>query len=343
MSDSKQKKEAPQNNNSLPSYAEHFGNIRVLGELMREPANRPWQTILPQSPEHHKYVVWLGCHVVRTAHLAETLDDLLNYLGEDFVTLGGPSNCCGITHEKRGDTEIGRNMLRQTSAKFDAFSPNAMLCWCPSCDQQLRTAPQEALSQTTKDRLSVAKFLSLKSENLTLNNIGAGSIALHWHGGTAEQEEDAEAVLKLLSFIPGLKVKALPAELELGRHCAEGNVAKYGTERYRAQILNSIGLARDAGATHLGSIYHSCHREMILAQQTLLPEQRMPVVNYLTLFAAALGLAEREDRYAHHAEIMDVERSLLELEPTIAQLKLNPAHAERALRANFLPKKIALS
>ena len=84
------------------SYAEHFGTMRTLGELLRDPAHRPWLTSVPKEAPHRKYVVWLGCNILRTVQLAETLDDILQYLQEDYVTLGGPSNCCGIVHEIHG-------------------------------------------------------------------------------------------------------------------------------------------------------------------------------------------------------------------------------------------------
>ena len=94
----------------VQSYAEHFGTIRTLGDLTRDPENRPWLTTVPKDAPRRKYVVWLGCNILRTAHIAESLDDILNHLQTDFAMLGGPSNCCGIVHQGRGDVAVAKNM-----------------------------------------------------------------------------------------------------------------------------------------------------------------------------------------------------------------------------------------
>ena len=97
-------------------YARHFGTMRTIGEIVRTPAERAWTTAMPREPEAHRFVVWLGCNVVRTAHIAEALSDVLRHLDVDFVALGGPSHCCGIVHRTHGDA-VNR---RQHAAADDA-------------------------------------------------------------------------------------------------------------------------------------------------------------------------------------------------------------------------------
>jgi hypothetical protein len=55
------------------SPAEYFGNVRALGDLMRGDSSRRWLTSLPQEIFPRRLVVWLGCNILRTAHMAETL------------------------------------------------------------------------------------------------------------------------------------------------------------------------------------------------------------------------------------------------------------------------------
>ncbi len=71
-------------------FAGHFANVRNVADLMRDPDHQAWISSTPSEPEHHQYVIWLGCNVTKTAHIAESLNDILRHAGADFVALGGP-------------------------------------------------------------------------------------------------------------------------------------------------------------------------------------------------------------------------------------------------------------
>ena len=145
-------------------YPELFGNVRITGDLLTTDDKRPWFAGVPADKPHHQYVIWLGCQMLRTAHLAQTLDDAMTHFSVDQVMLGGPSNCCGTVHHGRGDIAIGELMTRQTVSKFDAFTPEKLLYWCPSCDNHLRIKGEEFLTDTDqepyqRDRISLARGL----------------------------------------------------------------------------------------------------------------------------------------------------------------------------------------
>jgi Fe-S oxidoreductase len=318
-----------------PSYAEHFGTIRTLGDLTRDPESRPWLTSVPKDAPHRKYVVWLGCNILRTAHLAETLDDILNYLKTDFATLGGPSNCCGIVHQVRGDTAVAQNMLRQTMKKFDAFTPEQMLNWCPSCDSTLRTTSPDELTDTAKRRISVTRFLASQIEGMRFATSGPMKIAIHCHGGFAESISDGKDAQKLLSRIPDLTVIDMPAVEGLSRHCADPAIKNFGEARYPLAMNEWALEARRRGATHIVSIYHSCHRHLLLAQRRWPEQDRMPIINYLTLLARAFGLPPRADKFARLSAKQDIETMIAEVEPNLQALEIKPDQARRAFEAQF--------
>jgi Fe-S oxidoreductase len=319
------------------SYAEHFGTMRTLGELLRDPANRPWQTSVAKNAPHHKYVVWLGCNILRTVQLAETLDDILKYLGEDYVTLGGPSNCCGIVHESRGDVAIGKNMLQQTMKKFDAFTPEQMLCWCPSCDNQLRAESQDVVTDTAKQRISFTRYLATQIDRLKFSIAVPLTVAIHFHGGFAEQEADGADVRLLLLQIPGLTILDMPGTEKLGRHCSDAAIKGFGESRYPGAMEDWTAEAQRRGATHIVTVYHSCHRQLLLTQRGMAAEKRLPVVNYLTLMARSLGIQERDDKFAQLAASESVETMMADVEPNRHALGIKPDQAQRALKAQFQP------
>jgi Fe-S oxidoreductase len=319
----------------VQSYAEHFGTIRTLGDLTRDPESRPWLTTLPKDAPRRKYVVWLGCNILRTAHLAESLDDILNHLETDFATLGGPSNCCGVVHQGRGDVAVAKNMLHQTMKKFDVFSPDQLLNWCPSCDNTLRGTPQDELTDTAKGRISVTRFLASQAARMNFIVAQPVKIAIHSHGGFAEQTADGNDARDLLSRIPGLTVVDMPSMENLLRHCSDAAIKGFGEDRYPEAMNQWASEARRRGATHVVSIYHSCHRQLLLAQRGWPEQDRMPVVNYLTLLSAALGLKERGDKFAQLAAETNVEAMIADVEPNLQALAIKPDQARRALEDQF--------
>lgn len=331
--------ETPSEANAAPAaqaidYAEHFGTMRVLGEILRTEDRRPWLTSVSKTPEHRKYVIWLGCNVLRVAHLAETLDDILNYLKEDFVTLGGPSNCCGIIHEANGDLTIANNMLRNTVNKIESFTSKQMLYWCPSCDNQLRVSPAKQETELTKARISVVQFLSQQLPRMDLQAVNPMRIAIHTHGGFYEQENDACAARTILSQIPGIEVIDMPS-ITRERHCTEESIHKLGKVQYIDSLREWTREAKRLGASHMMSIYHSCHRQMLLAARNWDAEERLPVTNYLTVLAQALQLAPRVDKFAHCADVNDIDQMLADVEADLAARGVRPALAKRALTAQF--------
>ena len=334
--------EAPDDTGAAPTeqgfnYGEYFGTMRVLGEILRNEDRRPWLTSLPKTPEHHRYVIWLGCNVIRVPHLAETLEDILNYLQEDFVTLGGPSNCCGIQHEVYGDVPVANNMIRNTVKKIESFSSERMLYWCPSCDNQLRVSPAHQDSELTKARSSVVHFLSEQLSRMQLEAVGPMKIAIHTHGGFAEQDNDCRAIAAIMSGIPGIEIIEMPP-VTRERHCTEASISKLGEAAYLDSLKDYNDEARSLGATHILSIYHSCHRQMLLAGRNWSAEERLPVTNYLTVLAQALGLAPREDKFAQCADVNDVDRMLADVDPDLKARGIRPEAAKRALTAQFKPK-----
>lgn len=320
---------------AVQSYAEHFGTIRTLGDLTRDPDNRPWLTSVPKDAPRRKYVVWLGCNVLRTAHIAEQLDDILNHLQTDFATLGGPSNCCGVVHQGRGDVDVAKNMLRQTMNKFDVFEPDQLLNWCPSCDSTLRAAPQDELTETAKQRISVTRFLASQVERMDFTVAQPVKIAIHSHGGFAEQTSDGNDARDLLSRIPGLTVVDMPSMENLLRHCSDAAIKGFGADRYPEAMKQWAAEARHRGATHVVSIYHSCHRQLLLAQREWQEQDRMPAVNYLTVLSAALGLKQRKDKFAELSAETDVDAMIVDVASNLQALAMKPDQARKALKDQF--------
>lgn len=316
------------------SYADYFGQISLLGDLLLDGRERPWLTAIPEDPERKQFVVWLGCNVLRTVHIVETLNDILQHIGVDYVMLGGPANCCGVQHARRGDAATGRKLAWNTFDKFDAFQPERLLFWCPSCDHRLNTMGDD-LSELAAQRQHVTEFFVEHLDRFTFKPLPM-RVALHAHTGTPQQDQDAAATRTLLEAIPGVEVIDLPPASELGFHCADPKIAQLPPGQFGQILNNSVAVALDRGVETLVTIYHACHRELVPAEaDDDVIGGSIRVENYVTLLARALGLPEHPDRFKQFARLGDPEAIMSELAPRIAEMGLAPERAERVVAAQF--------
>jgi Fe-S oxidoreductase len=325
----------PKSNGDTVPYGEFFGNVRITGDLLTADAERPWVRTVPADAPHHRYVIWLGCQMLRTAHIAQALDAIMNHLTVDHVTLGGPSSCCGTIHQRRGDIAVGDAMTRRTVDKFDAFTPEQLLWWCPSCDNHLRIKGEEFETETTKNRKSVVEFLVSTVTPAHFANEVPLRVAVHTHHGFPEQDVDSDGVVRILSMIPKLEIIDMPQWSIVGRHCSDTTLRNFGKEKYLAQMVDWIAEARRRGADRVVSIYHSCHRQMVLSQLDAPPESRVEVENYLGLMARGLGLPLHEDKFARFSTLGSVDQIMHELADEIAKSGIDPERARRAIKAHF--------
>jgi Fe-S oxidoreductase len=317
------------------SYADYFGQISLLGDLLLDGRERPWLTTIPPEVEHKQYVVWLGCNVLRTVHIVETLNDILRHLGVDYVMLGGPANCCGVQHARRGEADAGRKLAWNTFDKFDAFEPERLLFWCPSCDHRLNGMGDD-LSELAAQRQHVTEFFVEHLDRFDFNPLPRPMrVALHAHTGTPQQDLDARATRRLLEAIPGVEVVDIPAVTELGFHCADPKIAQLPQGQFGQILAESVAAARAGGVETLITIYHACHRELVPADSADDQVGSLRIENYVTLLARALGLAEHQDRFKHFARLGSPDAILAELQPRIEQLGVSRERVERVVSAQF--------
>src|ERR671938_74540 len=191
-------------------YARYYGDLLVLADLLRDSPERAWLTTLPAEAAPAEYVLYLGCNVLRTMHLAETVIDLMAYLGEDFVPLGGPANCCGIGHARRNETAAGERLTGSTLRKLNAFTPSKIVTWCPSCTFWLdKMIPAQRPDSAPLQHFS--EFLVQRLDRLGFVQPVRRRVALHGHTGSAQQDQDAAMVTRLLQAIPGVETVELAA------------------------------------------------------------------------------------------------------------------------------------
>lgn len=274
-------------------YGAYFGLILPLADLTRSTEKRFWGDGAETDKKPHEYILYLGCNVLRTVALAETLVAILKELDIDFIPLGGPATCCGIIHHGSGDWEVSEKLTRQTLAKFEGYKPKAVLTYCPSCHAHMDYSLAETGLEFDVPYLHVTEFITENLHRLTFRNRIERRVYLHAHGDNEQARLDAKFARAILEAIPGLKVLGEPASTEWGHDCGARQISIIGKDAHNRLTAGMFDTARAEGADIVAALYHSCYRQFCGREK----DQAIEVVHYTALVAQALGLPPREEAF----------------------------------------------
>ncbi|MFQ5878986.1 MAG: heterodisulfide reductase-related iron-sulfur binding cluster, partial [Dehalococcoidia bacterium] len=115
------------------SYRNYFREINVLNDLQMKPQEKRWLAKPPRQPQPTEVVLYLGCNVLRAAHLVQTVTDIFDLLGTEYVAVGGAAYCCGVVYHGNKDYDSAEKFGSSTISHFEQFKPQRVLMWCPSC------------------------------------------------------------------------------------------------------------------------------------------------------------------------------------------------------------------
>ena len=114
-------------------FRDYFREIDAPHSLQIVPQGREWVLSVPKGEvKPARVVLYLGCNVLRTAHLVQTVVDIFKLLDVDFVAVGGASYCCGIQHFQNGEDKAAHSIAATKVRNFQKFQPERVVMWCPS-------------------------------------------------------------------------------------------------------------------------------------------------------------------------------------------------------------------
>ncbi len=270
-------------------------------------------------------VMYLGCNVLRTPHIALLCLDVLDRLGTRYAVFGGPANCCGVLQFRAGDIAGAGQVGGGTVAGFAATGAPRVLTWCPTCNIQLgevvmpATAPGFALEH-------VVPYIADRLDRLRPHFVHPvrRRVALHEHPGVPRV---TEGVIRILGAIPGLELVDL-AQPRVGYMC---NSLAPVPDYKRSLHARELAAAEAAGVDCLVGIYHACHRELCAHEATL----PFRIVNFLELVGEAMGV-ERPDLFKQWKLMQDVDRVLAEIGDQVEREGLDPEAVREVLVASML-------
>jgi hypothetical protein len=311
-------------------YKRYFGEVTTLHDLTTNGADRSWQLKAPRvKPEHHAIVLYLGCNVLRTAHLVQTVTALFDRLGLDYIALGGPAYCCGIVHHQHGDTQAGGRINNHTLSLFERFQPEEVVMWCPSCiyffDEIRHTNFPFRVRHTTE-------FLVAQLPRISFTKRTEATVALHAHCVGEARQREAEAARTLLGAVPGVNYVHVDPEPRFGQSCTPLIQQQLGVSGWKSLIGAEIAKAQESGAGTLATLYHSCQREICAFE-----DEGISIEHYLTVFARALGI-EFEDKFKKYRHWQDPQRILADMSPCQSANGVDRGKAEALVTDMFGPR-----
>lgn len=304
-------------------YGGYFRPILPLADATRSTDDRVWGDGTESDKQRHDYVLYLGCNVLRTVALAETIVAILKELGVDFVTLGGPATCCGIIHHGNGDLAISEKLTTQTLKKFEGYRPKAVLTYCPSCHSHMDFSLDETDLKFDIPYLHVTEFITENLHRLNFKNRVERRVFLHAHSDNEQAERDAKFARAILEAIPGLEVLGEPGGSEWGHDCGGRQIGLIGQEVHEKLAAEMFDRARSKKADAIAALYHSCYRQFCGQEEV----QGIEVVHYTALVAEALGLPPREEAF---------KKLKLESNPSEAAARLKDRASTRGLKETSL-------
>jgi Fe-S oxidoreductase len=270
-------------------------------------------------------VMYLGCNVLKTPHIALLCLEVLDRLGTRYKVFGGPANCCGVIQFRAGDAKAAGRIGGNTVAGFAGTGAARVLTWCPTCNIQLSEIvmpgrePGFALAH-------VVPYIAERVELLRSHFIRPVNkrVALHEHPGVAGV---TEGVVRILTAIPGIEIVDLE-QPRVGYMCNSlAPVADYKRELHARELAS----AEAAGVDCLVGIYHACHRELCAHEATY----PFKIVNFLELVGEAMGI-RCEDLFKQWKMMQDVDRVLAEVAGQVAEAGLDVESVREVLVAFML-------
>ncbi|MBI2861831.1 MAG: (Fe-S)-binding protein [Chloroflexi bacterium] len=312
-------------------YAQHFSDINMLADMQVPRQDRTWLLGVPRNPEPHDVVLWLGCNILRTTHLARTVTDMFRLLDVDFVAVAGMAYCCGFPQHRNVDIAASEALSDASVRRMAAFRPKTLVIWCPSCFYFY----DEILAQRHSFPFALVHVTEFLAEHLKrlrplFREHSRRRVALHAHTGTSQRDRDAHYGRVLLQAVPGLEIVDVMQEPELGRHCTNEAADRLGAQRYRELLAVTVRRAIDGRADTLATLYHTCQRELCRYERG----PALLVENYITLLGRALGI-EYPDKYKEYALSGDQEAILADAAPCLWQNGVDPERARGTIRRIF--------
>ncbi len=313
------------------SFAKYFGEINILTDLQFMPGEKPYIDRPSAAHEPKELLLYLGCNVLRTAHLARTAIAVLKAMELDFNTAGGPAHCCGIIHHQNNDPKVAQTIVANSMRHFAKYGATKVLMWCPSCNEHYDEVVTK-VQNVDFPYEHVTAFIARNLDRVPFVRRVEKRVALHYHTGHEQSDLDWQNTRTILKAIPGVELIDIDSPTALGRHCSPKYIGRIGRPQWEKTIAGVLAAARDEHADVLANIYHTCHREICHAEATY----PFAIRNYIDLLGEAMGI-EYPDMYKRYKLRADPDAVFNDVQPYVQANELDPVRVREVLNSAFAP------
>ncbi len=303
-----------------------YADALLLADMQVPRNERVWFTTVPKEMRAHDFVLYLGCHVLKTTHLIETTVKILERMGIDFIAVGGPQNCCGIGDYRQGD----RFQTDRTMGRLASLARDKVLMWCPSCHFHIDRVINSDHKDIGYGIEHTTKFISENTDKIQFKQEIRARVALHSHTGSKQLDLDTQYAEIILRSIPGVELVQVQALAELGRQCSYHTIEQLTEKKYNELIRSILEQAQQKNVEILATIYHGCQRE-ICGEEARFP---LKVENYVTLLARAMGI-EVEDKFKKWRLMEDPNKIIEDAKECIASNNVSLEKVRASISRNF--------
>lgn len=309
-------------------YVTSMDDDRIMeGLLANEQFHLEYLMDPPPKPKPGSTIFHVSCHTISIPHIVYLTQSIFTALGLDFITMGGPENCCGSPQWSRGEEIHSKQVANLTLGAFRRVQPIQVVSTCPDCDliflmhknSKLYKYKQMNEIEVLYDNLDKLKTLMTRPVNKT--------VVIHYHAINDRRTRDHEAAVAILSAVPGLTVKTIAHEQGYGNHCLV-KTGRYDNTVFSEKIKGMFREAEDVGADTLAVLYHGCYRQYLRFQL----QHKIDVRHYLSIIADSIGLPYQE-RLKELRLLDDVTKATDAVMGHAAELGYDRETVERVIRS----------
>jgi cysteine-rich protein len=305
-------------------------------------------------------VLSFGCGVQTVPHLMLTQVALFKALDIDFVATAGQAYCCGSLMRNTGRTESAARLAHTSIRRFASWQPRVNVHQCGSCYIQFSSyldSLEAETGSTPFELVHITQFLrdtvARLGASVPWKSRPARRFLLHAEGAELHEskEQARNAIIDVLTSIPGMEYAGLMEDPSVGSPCGLGNNPRqlgprlYGTKIKAHDDITSYeyhqiqseleAQAKAADADLIVTPHHKCHREW-----TKFASERLPVVHFTSVLAEAMGI-EIPDRFQILWRLGDTEKIVEMTRPNWESWDIPEARARELVKTFFVPEYAA--
>lgn len=293
-------------------YAKTFGASRNLGRIIA-PKGLSYHMDPPSDLAPGSIVLHFSCNTLTVPHIPFLAQKIMEKMGLEFATVGGPENCCGAPQWVNRDDDLEKQVATLTLNSFRKMKPIQVASTCPDCDIHFQLHRRR---QHKFQHLNLAEMLGEHLSRLKelMKFPVKRRVALHVHEDGEGRQRDAESVHRLMGVVPGLEVVETDKTNGLGNHCL-ANFPRYEPTIYPEITKAMFTELNEKKIESLIVPYHGCYRQHCKREL----EYGVEVQHYLEIIAQSMGV-EFENPFKDLRMLDSVDAAMEKLRPRLEAL-----------------------